>query len=92
MNEPNDFIIATGKLRSVRNFLEISFEYLGLDYKEFVKVNPKFYRASEHVALCGNTKKLELFTDWQSTKELKNIIEEMIKYELKRHAESNANP
>ena len=49
----DDFIIATGKLHSVRDFLEIVFTYLELDYKDYVKVDPKFFRASEKKPLCG---------------------------------------
>ena len=46
-NKPEDFVIGTGKVHSVENFLKLSFKYAGLDYKKYVKINKKFYRPSE---------------------------------------------
>ena len=45
--KPDDYIIATGNLHTVREFLEMTFSYLDLDYKNYVKVDPKLYRTSE---------------------------------------------
>ncbi len=54
LDTPDDFIISTGRLHSVRDFLNIVFSYLDLDYRNYVKVDPKFYRESEKIPLFGN--------------------------------------
>jgi GDPmannose 4,6-dehydratase len=81
----DDYILATGKLHTVREFLDITFSYLGLDYKNYVEVDPKFFRASEHNPLCGNPQKIKETLGWENTKILKEIIEEMLEEELKKY-------
>lgn len=81
----DDYILATGKLHTVREFLDITFSYLGLDYKDYVEVDPKFFRASEHNPLCGNPQKIKETLGWENTKRLKEIIEEMLEEELKKY-------
>ena len=83
ISKPDDYIIATGCLHSVREFLEITFSYLDLDYKDYVKVNPKFHRASEKKALCGDSSKLRKTIGWSNTKNLEDIIKEIIDSEFK---------
>jgi GDPmannose 4,6-dehydratase len=81
----DDYILATGKLHTVREFLDITFSYLGLDYKNYVEVDPKFFRASENNPLCGNPQKIKETLGWENTKILKEIIEEMLEEELKKY-------
>ncbi len=78
----DDYILATGKLHTVREFLDITFSYLELDYKDYVKVDPKFFRASEHNPLCGNPKKIKETLNWGNSKSLEEIIKEMIEEEI----------
>ena len=82
LEKADDFIIATGILHSVRDFLEITFSYLGLDYKNHVKVDPKFFRVSEIKPLCGNPAKIKNIIGWSNHKKLEDIIKEMIDNEL----------
>lgn len=84
-DKADDYIIATGNLHSVRDFVDIVFRYLDLDYKDFVKVDPKFYRASEKNPLCGNPNKIKSIIGWENTKTLEEIIREMIDKELKNY-------
>lgn len=56
-NSPDDYVVATGETHSVREFVETAFSYLDLDYKKFVKIDPKLYRPSEKIQLCGNPSK-----------------------------------
>ena len=83
----DDFIISTGKLHSVRDFLEITFSYLKLDYKDYVKLDSKFFRASEKNPLCGNAAKIKEMIGWKNTKNLEEIIHEMIDAELIKYKE-----
>ena len=84
-DKPDDFIIATGKLHTVREFLDITFLDLDLDYKDYVEVDPKFFRASEHNPLCGNPSKIKNIIGWENTKSLEDIIKEMIDNEMLKH-------
>ena len=81
-SEPDDYVIASGETHSVREFTEIAFSYLGLDYNKYVKINPKFFRPSETVQLCGNPSKAIEKLKWTRTKPFKEIIHEMIDREL----------
>ncbi|WP_345993142.1 GDP-mannose 4,6-dehydratase [Sulfurimonas sp. HSL-1716] len=82
-DKADDYIMATGKLHSVREFLDIAFSYLGLDYRDYFKIDQRFFRASEKLPLCGDTEKLISAIGFQHTKSLHEIVEEMIEAELK---------
>lgn len=69
----DDFIIATGSLYTVREFLEIAFSYLELNYQDFVKVDLQFFRASEHNPLCGNPAKIKILLDGAILKAWKKL-------------------
>jgi len=81
-DKADDYILATGKLHSVKDFVRTVFEYLELDYKKHVEINPNFYRASEKIPLSGNYKKLESI-GWKHTKTFDEVIKEMIDIEIK---------
>lgn len=80
--KPDDYIVATGILHTVREFLDMTFSHLGLNYKDYLKVDPRFYRASEKNALCGNATKIQNALGWENSKKLDEIIHEMIESEL----------
>ena len=81
----DDFIISTGKLHTVREFLEIAFIYLDLSYENYIKLDPKFFRASEKKPLCGNPSKIKNSIGWENSKSLENIIKEMIDNEINKY-------
>jgi GDPmannose 4,6-dehydratase len=83
-DEANDFIISTGKLHSVREFLEITFNYLNLNYRDYVKIDSNFFRNSEKNPLCGDSSKIEKKLGWKNKKDLEEIITEMIEYEMEK--------
>ena len=63
----DDFILATGKLHTVREFLEIVFAFLDLSYRDYIEEDEKFFRASEHISLCGNPSKIKTIIGWESS-------------------------
>ncbi len=79
---PDDYIVATGVLHSVRDFLDMTFSRLGLNYQDYLRIDPRFYRASEKYALCGNVTKIKEALGWKNTKNLQEIINEMIETEM----------
>ncbi len=52
--EPDDYVVATGEMHSVKDFLAEAFGYLDLDWQDYVKTDPRYMRPTEVDALCGD--------------------------------------
>ena len=81
--KPQDYLLATGSLHSVKDICQIAFSHLDLNYKNFVTINQKFYRASPPKALIGNPAKAKKYLDWQPKTNFKKMIESMVDHDLK---------
>jgi GDPmannose 4,6-dehydratase len=77
-----DYVIATGKTHSVRQFVEYAFECVGLDYRKYVETDPRFFRPSEATPLVGNSAKARTKLKWTSNRDLQSIIREMVESDL----------
>ena len=77
-SEPDDFVISTGQTHSIREFCEIVFNKLGLDYKKYVVQNPKYMRPEELNYLCGDCSKAKKVLNWVPAYTFDSMIEEMI--------------
>jgi GDPmannose 4,6-dehydratase len=77
---PRDWVVATGKTRSVRDLCEYVFEKLNLDYQNFVKLNPKFLRSEELNFLKGDSMEVREKLGWQPTYTFESMIDEMLDY------------
>ena len=77
---PEDYVVATGETHSVRELCEIVFQYLGMNYEEFVTQNPKFLRPQELKYLRGDSTKIRTKLGWQPTYSFEDLIIEMIEY------------
>ncbi|MBA4147889.1 MAG: GDP-mannose 4,6-dehydratase [Verrucomicrobia bacterium] len=82
-HEPDDFVLATGKLHSVQNVIEIAFATVGLDWKLYVKRDPRFMRPAEPHKLVGNPAKAKRVLGWEPTHTFEQLIAEMTQCELK---------
>lgn len=82
--KPDDFVIATGETRSVRDFCKIAFEYVGLNYEDYVKVDSQFFRPSEVDILLGDSTKARKILGWIPEYSFKNLVEAMLEADLKR--------
>ncbi|ACV63604.1 NAD-dependent epimerase/dehydratase [Desulfofarcimen acetoxidans DSM 771] len=80
---PDDYIVATGRTNSVKDFVDITFKMLNLNYKDYVVTDQRFYRSGEEVPLCGDSQKIRSRLGWKTTKLLTEIIEEMVQEDLK---------
>jgi GDPmannose 4,6-dehydratase len=80
--KPDDYVVASGEMHSVREFAEVAFSHLGLDLQKYVKINPKFFRPSETIQLCGNPSKAVEQLTWTRTKSFDEIIHEMVEQEM----------
>lgn len=76
--KPDDFVIASGKTYSVRQFCKITFEKLGLNYKDYVKQNKKYFRPGEVPFLKGDASKARKILKWKPKYSISLLIDDMI--------------
>lgn len=76
--EPDDFVIATGKTHSVRNFLEVAFSYVGLDYVDYVVTDPQLIRPVDVNILLGNANKARQMLSWEYSIGFEQLVQEMV--------------
>lgn len=87
---PDDYVIATGETHSVREFCEIAFDYVGLNYQDFVVTDPKFFRAAEVDLLLGDPSKSIRKLGWNPKKtSFKELVQLMVDKDIERVSESN---
>ena len=77
-DEPDDYVIATGKTHSVRELCEVAFGYLGLDYRDYVVSDPKFYRPAEVDQLVGDAGKAQRVLGWEPKVSFEELIHIMV--------------
>ena len=75
---PDDFVVATGETRSVRDLCKISFYHLNLNYEDYLKINPVYLRPEELPYLKGDCSKLKQTFDWKPEYTFDSMIIEMI--------------
>lgn len=74
---PDDYVIATGETHTVAEMCEIAFGHFGLDYREHVKVDPRFFRPAEVELLLGSPEKAKSKLSWKPRVSFKELIEMM---------------
>lgn len=82
--QPDDYVIATGENHSVREFLDEAFGYLDLDWKEYVDVDPRYYRPAEVDILVGDASKARRVLGWEPRITFRELVRMMIDEDLKR--------
>jgi GDPmannose 4,6-dehydratase len=88
--QPNDYIIASGETHSVKELVEFSFNYVGLNWQDYVSVDPAFYRPDEPVQLIGCIDQIKSEIGWQPQYSFKELVELMVDYDLKKLSNSGA--
>jgi len=79
---PDDYVIATGETHTVRDLLDVAFEHLGLDWHQYVDIDPKYYRPSEVDILQGDASKARRVLGWEPKTTFKELIEMMVDHDL----------
>lgn len=77
-NEPDDYVIATGETHSVQEFVEEAFLYTGLDWRDYVEIDPKYYRPSEVDLLVGDASKAKRSLEWEPKTTFKDLVNLMV--------------
>lgn len=80
---PENYVVAMGETHSVREFCELAFNEVGLDYRDYVKVDERYYRPAEVDRLVGDSMKARKELAWEPTYTFRDLIREMVLSDLK---------
>jgi GDPmannose 4,6-dehydratase len=84
-NKPTDYVIATGKDYSIRDFLDLSFKVIGVnDWDKYVKIDPKFYRPAEVDVLRGDCSLAKKELGWEPKTSLEEMIIKMVNSDIEK--------
>ena len=84
-DHPDNYVIGTGETHSVREFCEIAFSHVDLDYKEFVMVDERFYRPAEVDLLISDPSKAKNELKWNPEVSFKQLVTMMVDSDIARH-------
>ncbi len=82
-DQPEDFVLATGHTHPVRQFIELAFGYLGLDYREYVIQDPAYIRPAEVELLVGNPIKAKQKLGWETQTSFEELVRIMVDAEIR---------
>ncbi|MCP4593985.1 MAG: GDP-mannose 4,6-dehydratase [bacterium] len=82
--QPDDFVLASGESHSVREFLELAFKPLDLDYRDFVRIDPAFFRPAEVNHLCGDATKARRVLGWSPQVSFEELVTRMVESDMAR--------
>ena len=81
-DNPDDYVIATGEMHSIRDLLDVAFGRLDLNWHDYVGIDPKYYRPTEVEKLQGDASKAKCVLGWEPKIRFKQLIEEMVDADL----------
>lgn len=81
--KPEDFVIATGEMHSVEEFVKEAFSLLDLDWKKYVEIDPRYFRPTEVDTLLGDSSKAKKILNWQPKIKFKQLVHMMIESDLR---------
>jgi len=87
---PDDYVIATGRTVSIRDFCAIAFGHAGLDWQQYVRTSEAFMRPAEVDILLGDAGKAEQKLGWTASTKLEDLAAEMVEADLARHRATRA--
>lgn len=83
---PDDYVVATGRTETVREFCRLAFGHVGLNYEDFVTVDPRYMRPAEVDVLLGDATKAQTRLGWTAETTLEQLAAEMVEADLRRHS------
>lgn len=81
-DQPEDYVLATGRTHTVRQFAELAFQVVGLDYRDYVVQDPLFMRPADVDLLVGNPAKARARLGWEATTSFEQLVQMMVEAEL----------
>ena len=85
--QPDDYVVATGETHTVREFCELAFGEVGLDYRDYVRTDERFLRPAEVDLLVGDASKARRELKWESRYSFPELVREMVQADLKLQRE-----
>jgi GDPmannose 4,6-dehydratase len=82
--KPSDYVVATGESHTVRELLEIAFDYVGLDYREHVRIDPRLIRPAEVNSLRGDPSRAHAELGWRPKVTFEQLVKMMVEEDLSR--------
>jgi GDPmannose 4,6-dehydratase len=83
-DEPSDYVVGTGETHSVRELCQVAFEYLDLDWEEYVVVDPEFYRPAEVDLLVSDPSRARTELGWEPTVSFPELVQMMVDADLEQ--------
>ena len=83
-DQPDDFVVATGRTHSVKRFLEIAFTAVGLNWQDYVVQDPRFMRPAEVDLLIGDATKAKQVLGWTPEVDFEGLVHMMVEADMKR--------
>ncbi len=81
-DSPEDFVLATGQTQSIKDFLKYTFEYLDLDWNDYVEVDPRYFRPTEVNLLLGDFSKAKDLLGWEPQTSCRELAQLMVDHDL----------
>ena len=85
LKKPDDFVIGTGKIHTVKDFLKLAFKHVNLNYKNFIKIDRKLFRPNDKVILKANYRKAKKILKWQPKTNFTSLVKEMVDFDIKNN-------
>jgi len=85
-SDPDDYVVGTGENHSVREFVEVAFKHVGLDWQKYVKIDPRFLRPAEVPNLKAKADKARTKLGWQPKTSFEDLVKMMVDADLARHS------
>lgn len=89
-DQPDDFVVATGETHSVRELVEVAFEHVGLDWRDFVVQDPRFMRPAEVDLLVGDSARARDALGWVPEVDFRGLVTMMVDADLERLSRASA--
>ncbi|HSA03176.1 MAG TPA: GDP-mannose 4,6-dehydratase, partial [Candidatus Paceibacterota bacterium] len=87
---PEDYVIATGETHSVREFLELAFSHVSLDWQRYVKIDPRYFRPAEVDLLVGDASKAQEKLGWKPRTRFADLVRLMVEADIELLKEQRA--
>lgn len=89
-DQPDDYVLATGETRTVREFCEHAFGHVGLDYRKYVEIDPRYFRPTEVDALLGDATKARQKLGWKPKVTFEALVKMMVDADVQALKEGHA--
>ena len=84
LKKPQDFVIGSGKIHTVKDFIKLAFKHVDLNYKKYIRIDSKLFRPNDKVILKANFNKAKKILKWKPTITFEQLVREMVEYDLRK--------